>query len=204
MRHYAALVCGRRANSTLFAVLTAYVLTAAPACLMASPAVTLSSSVAAPERVSLVFLRAPATAIVGYSASLAPLLEVRKMQSVSLATRPFARTQSLDWAVSPRQPAARTTPAAISLGRNDASLQPVGGVASLHQSAAPHLGDAAMTALHHAERRQAVFSTASVIEPNASSSQSPSQLHLPSEPRGSAYPLSSPVGAIAMPGVGLR
>jgi len=204
MWHYAALVCGRRACSTLCAVFTAYLLTAAPADLMASPALTLSSSVAAPERVSLVFLRAPATELVGYSASLAPRLEVRKVHSASLATRPVARTQSLDWAVSPRQPAARTTPAAISLGRNDASLQPVGGVASLHQSAAPHLGDAAMTALHHAERRQAVFSTASVIEPNASSSQSPSQLHLPSEPRGSAYPLSSPVGAIAMPGVGLR
>lgn len=223
MRHSAAAVSGRRANCTLSAVLTASLLAAAPAHLMASPAVTLSSSVAAPERVSLEFLRAPAAAPIGYSASLSPRLEIRKVQSASVLARPVAQSQSLDWAVSQRRPAAPSTtgqyqrgryatataalarpPASISLGRSDASYHPMGGVASLHEAAAPRSGNAAMAALHHANRREAVFSTASVIEPKAFHSQSPSHLNLSSEPRESAFPHSSPVGAIAIPGVGLR
>lgn len=222
MRYSAASVRGWRICGPLSAALAASSFAATSGLVIASPAVTLSSSVAAPEHVSLGFLKAPAAAPINCSASLAARLEPRKVQSASVAARPTIQSQSLDWAVSQRQPDTSVTgryqrgrnasvatalarpPAAISLGRSDAGYRPTAGMASLQQASTQRSGNAALTTQHHVERRQAVFSTASVIGPTVSYSQSQGQLNLSSGSQGAAFPYSSPVGAIAVPGVGLR
>src|SRR5690242_3093090 len=117
MRHAAASAHGWRICGPLSAALAVSSFAATSGVPTASAAVTLSSSVAASEHVSLGFLKAPVAAPINCSASLAARLEIWKVQSASVLARPVVQSQSLDWAVSQRHPGTTSVTGRYQRGR---------------------------------------------------------------------------------------